>query len=759
MKPRHLTRNVIAALIGAQAPLAFAQAVEAPATVAAPPNGEPAQSTPEKTVLEKMVVYGNSVGMRQTRANVKITSADLDYYPPGVSADKVLERVSGIQQGSSNAFGGDGFDSTITMRGFAKDNIGFTIDGIPNGRTTLGGGSVPTRFFDSSNLAGVDVSQSAGIVGTPSHQALVGTVNYLTEDPETRLAGRLELVRATADFASAYARIDTGELAPGITSYVSFSKQQSRVSYVDDPSGINARDHVDLKVKAKLDHGVVVKLRSAYNNRTDDSSANIVTLTQFNTNPKQDGFTDKWAGNAAVDKNFRGLQGNPRKDTLTDLQANVPLGDGLTMDAKVYYHTQTGIGRSTAQGNAGYPGMDGLATSLYFRGNNYDMVRRGALAELAGKQSDLIDWRVGAWVERYDRRQLRNWYAIVPESAGPDYSPTPTSTNEDKRWVNNIKTVYLANRSSFLDNRLKLDYGFSVIDDQVDFNAPIFDSKTARFNFVNQASQNSGLLPKIGALYALTNDTELFAGLARNAATFADATLGDGSAASLSQAVTLTKMDSAQSFDVGVRHKGQDYAVGAQAFFIKSDETVASVIPNTFQTENVLQGRQIAGMELTYSAKLGEDWRLYSALTLQSHRYVLDGVDANGNPAKGFIRDGADLVGIARQNLFVEATWRPTEECKLGMNMRYTSSRAGYYANPRVAGAVGVDETLPAFTVFGLNGSYRFGKASVGINIENLTNTTYISGIAPETMTSPSTVGRYFIGAPRTLAIWFKLDI
>ena len=52
-----------------------------------------------------------------------------------------------------------------------------------------------------------------------------------------------------------------------------------------------------------------------------------------------------------------------------------------------------------------------------------------------------------------------------------------------------------------------------------------------------------------------------------------------------------------------------------------------------------------------------------------------------------------------------------------------------------------------------------FDRFSVGLNVENLANKQYISGIAPELMTSPSTVGRYFIGAPRTVVLWAKLEI
>lgn len=723
-----------------------------------------ATPTGAEQALDKVIIFGNAVGAKQARSNVKITAADLDYYPPGVSADKVLERVSGIQMGSSNAFGGDGFESTINMRGFAKDSIGFSIDGIPNGRTTLGGGSVPTRFFDSSNLAGVDVSQSAGVVGSPSHQALAGHVDYLTQDPERRLGGRAEAAFGDAGFSRVFARVDSGELVPGLTSYLSLSQEEWVVSYVDNPAGKNARDHVDFKAVAKLDGGAVIKLRSSYNNRKEESGTNIVTLRQFNANPNTDGYTDTWTGVVGNDRNYRELKGNPRKDTLTYLDGDFPLAANLKLTAKGYNHTQSGVGKETGVGTAGFPGLDGSASSIYFRANEYDLVRRGVLAELAGKQSELIDWRAGAWYERAKRSQVRHWYPVLDEASGPAYSDVSSATSEDKHWDNQIAMVYAANRSSFLDGRLKFDYGLTYLDNSVDYNAPIHDSKTSaafpdgRKNFVNEARVDSGVLPKIGTVYSLSDKTEVFAGYAKNAASVTDATLEGGSAATLASASTVNKMDTANAFDLGLRQKGENYAAGVQAFVIDSKETVAADIVGTLQSENVDQGRRIHGVEATYSARLSRSWRVYGAYTYQQGEYKLSGVDANGFPVKGFIRDGAELVGIAPHNLFLETIWRPTDELKLSMNGRHLSSRPGYYANPRVANS-GVDERLPSYTLFGVNASYSFDRFSVGLNVENLTNKQYISGIAPELMTSPSTVGRYFIGAPRTVVLWAKLDI
>jgi len=375
---------------------------------------------------------------------------------------------------------------------------------------------------------------------------------------------------------------------------------------------------------------------------------------------------------------------------------------------------------------------------------------------VAGKHSELLDWKLGVWLEKYKRTQVRTWHPVLDEAVGPAFGDA-VAISEDKHWDNRTTMFYAGNRTSLLDGRFKLDYGVTYLDNKVDYRAPIQDSRTGRFNFVNEAAVNSGVLPKIGAVYAVTERTEIFGGYAKNAATVTDATLEGGAAASLAAAATVRDMDTANAFDLGLRHRGDDYAIGAQLFLVDSKETVAADIVGTLQSENVNQGRRIHGMELTYKGRVG-DWSLYGALTLQKHRYVLSGVDANGYPERGFIRNGADLVGIADKSAFAEVTWRATEDLKIAMNARFLSGRAGYYANPRVAGS-GSDERLPSYALFGLNASYRFGRGSIGVNVENLADKKYLSGIAPELMTSPSTVGRYFIGAPRTVVLWGKLEI
>jgi outer membrane receptor protein involved in Fe transport len=71
----------------------------------------------------------------------------------------------------------------------------------------------------------------------------------------------------------------------------------------------------------------------------------------------------------------------------------------------------------------------------------------------------------------------------------------------------------------------------------------------------------------------------------------------------------------------------------------------------------------------------------------------------------------------------------------------------------------GVDERMPAYTLLGASGSYQWDHLTLGLNLENITNKHYLSGVAPELMTSPSSIGRYFIGAPRTVVLWVRMEL
>jgi len=740
-----------------------------PASAAAVAPHQPASSRSaakagESDVAEVQRVdvlgLGAAIGFSSTRANVKITQEDLDHYPPGVSGDKILERVSGIQQGSSSAFGGSTFDATINMRGFEKDSIGFSVDGIPNGRTTLGGGAVPSRFFDSSNLASVDVSQSAGQIGAPTNQALAGQINYITADPTEKFGARAEVGVGSANSARAYALINTGEFAPGLSAYVSASRSHSTVSYVRNPSGLNTLGHVDIKLVKDFDNGAQAKFKYSYNSINETSAANVVTLPQFKANPTSDGFTDTWTGVAAKDVNYRAFYGNPREDQMTYLSLYVPVAKG-GLDVKVYNALQNGYGKFANLGST-YTGLNSNASSIFFRANQYVTNRNGALAELSGGDGRLLDWKVGAWLERYNYNQQRNFYKVLNPAQGDAASSTSSLNSSLLYWHDGTELVYASNTSNLFDSKLKINYGVSYLASSVDFTAPIYSNTSAnpasnKFNYTNRVRENSGLLPKVGLLYRLTPATQIFAGYAKNAASINDANVQANATPATAANSPATRMDSSNSFDLGIRQKGETYSVGLQAFVINATQTFAAGIPVSLTVANVPQARDVKGVELNYKQAI-RDWTIFGAATLQQCRYDLSNAKANGFPPTGFIKNDSACVGIADKNLFSELSYHPGNALKMAANVRVRSGWAGYYANPNVAGS-GTDDHIAGSWLFGLNGSYKFNKQAVGLNLENVFNRRYISGLAPEVEAVSSASGRYFIGAPRSFYLWYRLDV
>ena len=764
----------------------------------------------ENTPIEEIVVFGEVVGAGETRANVKIDSVTIEELPAGTGAAQLLQRITGIQVGASDPLGGGGFDSTINMRGFSKDNIGFSIDGIPNGRTTLGGGAVPNRFLDTSNLAGIDVSQSAGVIGSPSRQSLVGHINYITQDPESEKGARFDFSLGSHDYERYYLRYDTGEIFDGTTAYVSASFQDTDV-WIGEGTGKNERLHIDAKLVREFDNGTVVKLRNSYNDR-DANGYNIVSLLQtpcaterhrcffdpfaptnpaFRLNPNTDGYTDDWTGDPLVDRLHRSTRGNAREDNLSYMEAVIPFADSIVLTLKPYYHFQDGVGRfMNASDEGAVPGpIDNTGETgreLYFRNNAYEMDRYGVTFEVKGEHNDLLNWKAGVWYEDSNRSQVRTWHKLVNPSAGPEFIEAPFHTSEDKEWDNKVWTVFVSNQSTFLNDHLTLEYGLSYIDNEVDYTAPIQDSDDAFFNFENSVSTDSGVLPKVGAVFSITDSLEIFAGYAQNAATVSDAVLEDGAGNPPDPTEKISEMDKSNVYDVGIRYTTDNLAMGLQAFRLESEEVIAVDAANTLASDNLNQGKEITGVEFTLHGRY-EDFELYAAYTYQDHEYVLDEsvLDANGNPASGFIRDGQDLVGIPDDNVFVELSWKPTENFNFSFNANYISDRAGFYGNPRassgllsnfsfvsgsfsppdqVAQVTSSDERIPGYTVLGLNASYKkrmnfeyLRGITFSLNIENITNKDYLSGVAPELLgVDRKWAGRYFIGAPRTVTFTIK---
>jgi len=331
--------------IALQCGQAAAQAVPAPAAAAA---SEPQAEAPKQ--LDTVVITGSTIGKGEARANSVVDRATIQEQPAGLDPLKLINRVVGLQVNSSDALSGS-FSMRLSMRGLNKEQIGVSVDGIPNGSTLSNGGTMPNRLLEPANLLRIDVSQTAGEIGTPSNQALGGFIDFKTRDPSRKPGGEAEFSMGNYGYHREFFRYDTGEFGHGTRAYIDASQSSVR-TWPNDQSGRSERKHADLRVLQDLGDGNSLRGTVSYNDLNDNDYGAVALraisapfyLSNFESNPNSDGLTDQWTGNPAIDQNNRRTRGIGSREWFAHLDGTLRFGETGKLTFNPYYHHQEGEG-------------------------------------------------------------------------------------------------------------------------------------------------------------------------------------------------------------------------------------------------------------------------------------------------------------------------------------------------------------------------------------------------------------------------------
>ncbi len=301
--------------------------------------------------LDAVSVTGSALGKGEARANSVVDQAKIQEQPAGIDALKILNRVVGLQVSSSDALTGS-FSLRLSLRGFNKEQIGISIDGIPNGSTLSNGGTLPNRLLDTANLLKIDVSQTAGEIGTPSNQALGGFIDFKTRNPSKTAGAETELSVGNFGYSREFVRIDTGEFGNGTTAYVDASQEHVR-TWPSGQSGRSLKNHADLRILQDFGNGNSLRFTTSYNDLSDNDYDAVALRSisapfykaNFESNPNSDGLTDNWTGNPNIDQNNRRTRGIDSKEYFLHLDGTLLFGDSGKATLNPYYHHENGIGR------------------------------------------------------------------------------------------------------------------------------------------------------------------------------------------------------------------------------------------------------------------------------------------------------------------------------------------------------------------------------------------------------------------------------
>ena len=755
---------------------------------------------PSDQTLDEVVVTAERFGAGLTRATFTLGAEDIQERPLGAEITQALVKVPGVQVSTGDARGGS-FSFEIYMRGLSDEQIGLTLDGIPTGDSRFNGGSPPQRFIESSNIGKITVSQSAGDIGAPSRFALGGFIDFATDAPRQDFGATVEGGLGSFDFRRLYGRIDSGQIAPGLSGYLTYSHQENDVWAGRESRG-SERDHYELKVVKDFDNGSFVKARVSYNDQKDNDF-NIVTKGEFEAAPRSDRALDALTGIPAKDIDFGGALGGWRKDWLAYLNGHFALTDAVSLDVNPYYQTLDGesfryqdrqriltggnpraVTGYNANGGAVRPTLTTLRNSNVVGGpadmrvTPRDRERYGVTSEI--KADNLLgsghSLRVGAWYEGGDSTERRNYYPIINSAQSIAYDRSKLNYVEYERTAS-VETVMLYAQDEFkaLNDRLKVDLGVTWYDVSYDAKSPLEYKANVKF------SQHSSVNPKLGATYQLAPALEVFGGYAKNFAGIPeDAFLGSTAVISPKD---LNPVQT-ENADLGLRYVKTNLAFSIQAYDVNLKNNVGivprdstlGVDPDEVVRGNVatkaanIAGVKTKGVELTGYYDFGSI-DLYGSYSRQDAKHDNPAVGSAARLALASVGviGGAGVRDIPRNSFFGQIGWTPLSGLKLEANARYVGDRVGgHIIAPVTFQELGV-EMIDGYTLVGLTATYDLKREGAPglrfqFNVDNLFDKDYIGAVSGSTATQPEfgytaatpnnrTLDRYFVGAPRTYTV------
>ena len=335
-------------------------------TAAAGPSDAPADAAAADKAapddVSTIVVTG-----RTTRSSTELPGTEMQKILPGVSPLKAIQTLPGVLYVTADPWGYNEQNAQIFIHGFAANQLGYTMDGVPLGDQSYGNynGLAPQRAVISENVGRVVVSTGAGDLATASNSNLGGTVETYSSDPLGRFGTQAAQTVGSFGTSRTFVRIDSGAFGKdgSNSAYVSAARQRARAWDFDGVQG-------GYQANAKFVHddkGGKLTLFFDYNDMTQPnedatvffkpSAGGTATQVQLYTPytkpffyPDFDAYRTSYLnarGNspAAQGSNYRNYYSDAqRTDYLLYMRYDAHLSDRITWSTMGYFHHNDGVG-------------------------------------------------------------------------------------------------------------------------------------------------------------------------------------------------------------------------------------------------------------------------------------------------------------------------------------------------------------------------------------------------------------------------------
>ncbi len=728
--------------------------------------------------IEKITVAGKRVAV----ANSNVSQVMIEQKSPISSVLDSINNLPGISINQGDSFGGDDWSTTITMRGFTIDGnqqqIGMTIDGLPNGNSNYGGGAKANRYIGVQNLATVEVTQGTSDMSSASLEALGGTFNFISKDPSMERETTIEYTTGSHQAKQYFVRHETGEIFDDTYAYISYADTETKRWSGTGSNGGFKNQHAELKFVSDINDDFMLTGRISYDDVHEDNY-NSVSIEQFKQTPDWDQLTWNWTGTPHFDQMFAEGWSTLRENTFVYLKFDYQVSDNFSIQVTPYHHRNKGRGDWIPPYLVAAVDENGIATNRYgsiestygftdtdgnpltpqagcassfdwpwtsgpalhpacyaddavpvmsFRHTHYKKRRNGVTAniELELENHQLA---AGIWYEDNKRDESRDWHKVIDARIYHHFDNTPYWTQYALTFDTTTFKWYLKDTMTFGDFTINLGVQQYLVDLEK------FDHSNRQTTA--KVNSDSDVLFSGGILFQATDEVELFASYSQNFAAIKDTALER-------DASTLTDIEpeTADNIELGLRYRADSFNLQATAYHIEFDNRITFLAPNsgtsginyTIGTNGSylnVGGIESQGVEISANWDATEDLSFYASYTDNNSEYV-------GN-APGFIKGNRVIDSI--ENMWVISGDYHMDDLSIGVSTKYTGDKgkADDYTITDLRVAYAMDFNDKAID-----------SAKISFVVNNLFDEDYLAAGTGSGET-------FFIGAPKTAALTLDL--
>ncbi|MBV8603090.1 MAG: TonB-dependent receptor [Pelomonas sp.] len=722
----------------------------------------PAAANADAGAVQQLDAVTITQGRGQVRSVQGLDGKDFAEAPAGQSPLVTISRLPGVNFQSADPLGNYEWSARITLRSFAQNQLGFTLDNVPLGDMSYGNfnGLHISRAISAENVGRALVSQGSGSLDTASSSNLGGTVQFYSRDPARTFGVDLRQTLGSDDETRTFARVDLGETGVGRFALSVMSQDASKwkgegkqrqsqvnLKYVDDLSAdTRVSAFVNTSQRREIDYqdmslAMIQRLGYDWDNYYPNFGA---ALTAAKTLCGNNGTTYV----AQCDDAYYAGAGL-RNDVLAGATLDTRITEQLHANLTVYGHTDKGDGLWFTPYTTSPDG-----TPIALRTTEYRIHRSG---EIGNFDLELGEHTIkfGLWHETNHFDQARRFYAVSPTAVPSpyDFPSNPFATQWQYRFRTNTNQFWLGDTWT-ATRQLTLTAGFKSLAVSTDGEAQVSSGNPS-----GTVESKKNFLPQAGLNYQLTASDELFAEYARNMRAFQAAATGTTPWATTQagfDAIKGTlKPETSDTFEGGWRTQGKLYQGSLTAYLVNFHDRLLAVQPgsgiqgNPVVLSNV-GGVRSYGLEAALSLRLMPNVNWFNSLSESSSKYNSDIVSGGTTYATAGKRvvDAPStmlrsILGYDDGRLFGD------------FGVDYMSRRYYSYTN---------DASVPGRTLLNLSAGYRFPAmaylkaSSVQLNVTNLGDVRYISTLGSNGFvnTDPNGTAQTLLpGAPREFTVTF----